>query len=410
MLNKLLSGDYPRSRVLSGILVVTLFLIAFLPFIVEIFGIVEGRQMVINSGVKICIFLLLAASYDMLLGYTAVISFAHTVFFAIGAYSVGMVVTQTGASWVALIGAVILGIIVSAIIALIVALVGLRVRTLFFTMITLAVAEGFHFLLFKLSDFTGGEEGLNFDFDIPALLLEKAMVLPGNLAVDESGIRYFAYYLIFFATVALFWFMLRMVNSPLGKVLQAIRENDFRTEAIGFKPVIYRMIVIVVACSIATLAGSLYAIWLKSAVPNTYVSLVIMITILIMVVIGGMGTIYGSIIGAVIMILMENYLNAGIRSVLGEGFHFLQEKGEAVVHGSTVVLEKGIIYGDQLKAASEAKLPVTTVPVLYELINADRWLMYLGIMYVLCVYFFNIGIVGKLRVMAAEKLLKKAQA
>ena len=411
MLNKLLSGDYPRSRILSGMLLVTLFLTAFLPIIVEVFGIVEGRQMVINSGVKICVFLLLAASYDMLLGYTAVISFAHTVFFAIGAYAVAIVLTQMeNPGWGALIAAVIIGIVVSATVALIIALVGLRVRTLFFTMITLAVAEGFGFLLFKLSSFTGGEEGLNFDNLIPEILQQKYMLIDSGLKLSESGIRYAAYYLIFFATIALFWFMLRMVNSPLGKVLQAIRENDFRTEAIGFKPVIYRMIVIVTACSIATLAGSLYAIWLKSAVPNTYVSLVIMITILIMVVIGGMGTIYGSVIGAVIMILMENYLNAGIRSVLGDGFHYLNKGGEVVMDGTAVVLEKGIVYGDKLDAAAAAKMDLSTVPVLYELVSAERWLMYLGIMYVLCVYFFNIGIVGKLRVMAFEKLLKKQQA
>ncbi len=370
MLNKLLSGDYPRSRVLSGMLIVVLFILTFMPFIVEVFGIENGRQLAMDSAVKICIFILLAASYDMLLGYTAVISFAHTVFFAIGAYSVGIMLNYTGGSWIALIGAIIIGIVFSAVLALIIALVGLRVRTLFFTMITLAVAAGFLFFLVKLSEYTGGLDGLNFDEGIPDLLAKK-WILVGDGDVNLSGIRYVAYYGIFFITAIVFWFMLRMVNSPLGRVLQAIRENEFRTLAIGFKPVIYKMIVIVIACSIASLAGSLYAIWLRSAVPNSYLTLNIMIAVLIMVVVGGMGTIYGSVIGAVIMTLMENYLRAGLDSLIGEGID---------------------------------------IPVIHELIHADRWLMYLGIMYVLCVYFFNIGVVGQLRVMAAEKLLKKSQA
>lgn len=379
MLNKLLSGDYPRSRVLSVMLVVTFFILAFMPFIIEVFGIENGRQLAMDSAVKICIFILLAASYDMLLGYTAVISFAHTVFFAIGAYSVGIMLNHTGAegvasgtSWIALVGAIVLGIICSATLALIIALVGLRVRTLFFTMITLAVAAGFLFLLVKLSTWTGGLDGLNFDEGIPALLAKKFLFLPSEGAdVSLSGIRYISYYLIFLVSAVVFWFMLRMVNSPLGRVLQAIRENEFRTMAIGYKPVFYKIIVIVLACSIASLAGSLYAVWLRSAVPNSYLTLNIMIVVLIMVVVGGMGTIYGAVIGAVIMTLMENYLRTGLNNIIGEGID---------------------------------------IPVVHELIHADRWLMYLGIMYVLCVYFFNIGVVGKLRVMAAEKLLKKMKS
>lgn len=379
MLNKLLSGDYPRSRVLSVMLGAVFFILAFMPFIIEVFGIESGRQLAMDSAVKICIFILLAASYDMLLGYTAVISFAHTVFFAIGAYSVGIMLNHTGAegvasgaSWIALVGAIILGIICSATLALIIALVGLRVRTLFFTMITLAVAAGFLFLLVKLSTWTGGLDGLNFDEGIPALLAKKFLFLPSEGAdVSLSGIRYISYYLIFLVSAVVFWFMLRMVNSPLGRVLQAIRENEFRTLAIGFKPVFYKIIVIVLACSIASLAGSLYAIWLRSAVPNSYLTLNIMIVVLIMVVVGGMGTIYGAVIGAVIMTLMENYLRTGLNNIIGDGID---------------------------------------IPVVHELIHADRWLMYLGIMYVLCVYFFNIGVVGKLRVLAAEKLLKKMKS
>ncbi len=367
MLDNVLSGDYPRSKILSWLLIITLAVLVFMPFLVEILGF-EKRQLPMDSAVKICIFILLAASYDMLLGYTAVISFAHTVFFAIGAYSVGIMAKEFDGGWLVMIAGVLIGLVISFILAVMIALVGLRVRTLFFTMITLAVAAGFTVFLVKMSKYTGGLDGLNFDEGVPDLLAKKMLLFP---AEDENsslvGIRYFAYYAIFIISAAAFWLMLRIVNSPLGTVLKAIRENEFRTMAIGYKPMVYKVIVICIACTIASLAGSLYAVWLKSVVPNSYLTLNIMIVILIMTVVGGMGTIYGAIVGAVVMTLMENYLRTGLETVIGGGID---------------------------------------IPVFKELIDPDRWLMYLGIMYVLCVYFFNVGVVGKLRIIAFNNRLK----
>ena len=106
----------------------------------------------------------------------------------------------------------------------------------------------------------------------------------------------------------MFLALLRVVNSPFGRVLQAIRENDFRAEALGYRTVIYRTIANCLGAVVATLAGALYALWLRYTGPDTTLSFGIMIDILLMVVIGGMGTMYGAVIGATILLLAESYL------------------------------------------------------------------------------------------------------
>jgi branched-chain amino acid transport system permease protein len=158
--------------------------------------------------------------------------------------------------------------------------------------------------------------------------------------------------------------LLRVVNSPFGRVLQAIRENDFRAEALGYRVVVYRSVASVVSAMMAALAGVLLALWLRYTGPDTTLSFAIMIDVLLMVVIGGMGTMYGAVIGASLMIVAENYLQA----VLGR-------LGEAV----------------------------SGIPLLSSLLSAERWLLWLGILFVLSVYFFPTGIVGRLRLLAMKR-------
>jgi branched-chain amino acid transport system permease protein len=104
--------------------------------------------------------------------------------------------------------------------------------------------------------------------------------------------------------------LLRVVNSPFGRVLQAIRENRFRAEALGYRTVFHLTYANCIAALVAASAGALNALWLRYAGPDTSLSFAIMLDILLMVVIGGMGTMYGAIIGAAIFILAQNYLQA----------------------------------------------------------------------------------------------------
>ena len=113
----------------------------------------------------------------------------------------------------------------------------------------------------------------------------------------------------------MFLLLLRIVNSPFGRVLQAIRENPFRAEAIGYRTVLYRSLSNLLAAAFATLAGALYALWLRYNGPDTSLSFEIMLNILLMLVIGGMGTMYGAVIGASLFVFAQSYLQDGLHLI-----------------------------------------------------------------------------------------------
>ena len=349
ILERIFSGDLPRNRVLTVVLVVIVAALALTPFIFP------GAK-ALNVAAKICIFIVLVASFDLLLGYTGIVSFAHTMFFGIGAYGVAIALTRLGPSWTAVGAGVGAALLLSLGLSLVIGLFSLRVKAIFYAMITLAVASAFQTLASQLSELTGGEDGLNFkvpEMLTPGYSLSEQMFL----GVSLDG-RLISYYLLFCVTVVLFLLMLRIVNSPFGRVLQAIRENAFRAEALGYRTVVYRTASNVLSAGFATLAGALLALWLRYNGPDTSLSFEIMIDILLMVVIGGMGTMYGAVIGAALFIVAQNYLQ------------------------------------DLMKLASNA---AAGVPLLPDLVHPDRWLLWLGILFIVSVYRFPSGIVGKLR-------------
>ena len=343
MLRALLSDDLPRSRWLAVALLAILIGLAVAPFLFP------GAKS-LNVAAKICVFIVLAASFDLLLGYTGIVSFAHTMFFGIGAYGVAIALTRMGAEWTSVAVGVVGGLILAIVLAALIGLFSLRVRTIFFAMITLAVASAFAILASQLSDITGGEDGLN--YRLPTVLRASFRLVEG-----VNG-RILDYYLVYFCSLALVLLLLRVVNSPFGSVLMAIRENPFRAEAIGYRTVVYRTIASCIAAATAALAGALLALWSSQTNPDTTLSFDIMIDILLMVVIGGMGTMYGAVIGAVLLVFAQNYLQ------------------------------------DLLAIAHKA---LVGAPLLANLFHPDRWLLWLGVAFILCVYFFPTGIVGRLR-------------
>jgi branched-chain amino acid transport system permease protein len=349
VLTTLVSGDLPRSRVLAVALLAVLVALALAPFLFP------GTRS-LNVAAKVLVFILLVASYDLLLGYTGIVSFAHTMFFGIGGYGVGIAATKLAPTW----GSIALGagiaLAVAAVLALAIGLLSLRVRAIFFAMITLAVASFFQILASQLSALTGGEDGLN--YKVPAALLPGTKLMETPLFGVEVNGRLVSYYLVFVGVLALFLALLRVVNSPFGRVLLSIRENEFRAEAIGYRTAAYRTAANCIAALAATAAGILYALWLRYTGPDTTLSFSIMIDILLMVVIGGMGTMYGAVLGATIFVVAQNYLQ------------------------------------DLMKLASGA---AAGVPLLPNLLHPDRWLLWLGVLFVLCVYYFPYGIVGRLR-------------
>ena len=354
MLNRLLSNDLPRSRLLAWLLLLVLVALAGAPFI---FPGVKA----LNVAAKVLVFVVLVASFDLLLGYTGIVSFAHTMFFGIGAYGVAIASLRLGPTWAALALGVLAALALSFVLALLVGLFSLRVRAIFFAMITLAVASAFLTLASQLSDWTGGEDGLT--FKLPELLSPSFEFSDTPfLGVALNG-RLLCYYLLFATALGLLLALLRIVNSPFGRVLQAIRENEFRAEAIGYRVVIYRTLSSILSALFACLAGAMLALWLRYNGPDTSLSFEIMMDVLLIVVIGGMGTIYGSAVGAVLFVVAQSYLQ------------------------------------DLLKMASEA---ASSLPWLSALLSPDRWLLWLGLLFVLSVYHFPSGVVGRLRASAAR--------
>jgi branched-chain amino acid transport system permease protein len=190
------------------------------------------------------------------------------------------------------------------------------------------------------------------------------VLTPGFHLTESLDGRLLTYYGIVVVVAISFLVLLRCVNSPFGRVLQAIRENDFRAEAIGYRTVTYRTWSSVLAAGFATLAGALLALWLRYNGPDTSLAFEIMLDILLIVVIGGMGTMYGAVLGSALFLIAQNYLQ------------------------------------ELLKLAAGA---ASSMPAVALVLSPDRWLLWLGVLFVVCVYYFPSGIVGRLRLQAMRR-------
>ena len=310
---------------------------------------------------RICVFIVLVASYDLLIGYTGIVSFAHTMFFGLGAYGTAIAIKTMGPGFEAILLGGGAGVLAALVLALLIGLLSLRVKAIFFAMVTLSAASVMMVLASQLSDFTGGEDGIT--YSIPKLFSPATELLTD---ADGKALRVFGvplngkialYYFVFLTALVLFLAMMRIVASPLGSVLEAIRENEMRAEAIGYRVVFYRTTIFCIAAGMAAGAGILRAVWLKYTGPEVVLSFDIMIDILLMVVIGGMGTMLGAVIGVVLMTLAQYYLK------------------------------------DLMVLGAEA---TSDLPIVPDLLNPERWLLWLGLGFILLVYFFPSGIAGTL--------------
>jgi branched-chain amino acid transport system permease protein len=348
LVDRMLSGEPPRSRLLGLLVLAVVLALAFAPFLFP------GTKP-LNVAAKVCVYVVLVASYDLLIGYAGIVSFAHTMFFGIGGYGVAIASARLGAGWVSLGLGLVASLAVSVPIAAAVGLLSLRVKAIFFAMMTLAVASVFGVLASQQSWLTGGEDGLT--FRLPAALTPAFRLFEGELLGVEASGRVLSYYLVFLASAGLFLLLLRLVASPFGRVLQAIRDNELRAEALGYRTVVHRTLANAIAAAVATTAGALLALWLRYNGPDTTLGFNIMVDILLMVVIGGMGTLYGAVLGAALFTLAQYYL-------------------------------QGLMAGFAQALAG--------VPVLPELVGADRWMLWLGVLFIACIYFFPTGIAGRL--------------
>lgn len=239
---------------------------------------------------QIFIFAILAMSYDLLLGYTGIVSFGHAMFFGIGAYSTGIFLKTFEPTLVYFILSVVVGILLAAFVSFFVGILTLRLKSHYFAMLTLALSGLFLVAAEKWRSLTYGNDG--FTFRAPEIFQDRLVF----------------YLLALGCMIVTFAFLKRFVSSPMGRVLIAVRENENRTASLGYKTLHYKVIASVVAGVFAALAGSLYAISLRF-VNTSVMTMDITLDALLMTIIGGVGTLIGPIIGAGFIELAQHYLS-----------------------------------------------------------------------------------------------------
>ena len=236
-------------------------------------------------------FVVFACSFNLLLGYAGLLCFGHAMFFGGGAYITGYVLKSS--SMPVEVG-ILAGAAAAAALGYVVGLVAVRRSGIQFAMITFAIAQFVYFLLLQAS-FTGGEDGMQ---RIPR------NALLGMIDVSKSSVFYYVILALTVASIALFY---RIVHSPFGEILRAIRDNEARVESLGFKPERFKLIAFVLSAAMAGLAGGMKATVFQFAT-LTDVSWPVSGEVILMTLLGGLGTLTGPMVGAGIVIVLNDYL------------------------------------------------------------------------------------------------------
>jgi branched-chain amino acid transport system permease protein len=242
---------------------------------------------------RILIFALVASSLNLLVGFGGLVSFGHAAFFGGGAYVVGILALHgVNSAWISWTAATVF----AATAAWIIGAISLRTRGVYFIMITLAFAQMMFYVFVSLKAY-GGDEGL-------PIAARSYLGLGMNLKSDMIF-----YYVVLSLVAGGFYFLARLINARFGHVLQGIRENETRMEAMGYPVFRYKLAAFVIAGALAGLGGALLANQNLLASPNllqwTQSGM-----LLIMVILGGVGYLYGGAIGAVVMLLLEEVLSS----------------------------------------------------------------------------------------------------
>jgi branched-chain amino acid transport system permease protein len=244
---------------------------------------------------EILIWGLLAMSSDILIGYTGMVSFGHSVFFGLGLYgaAAALLTTKPPNLWVA----ILYGLIGAAAVAIFVAYFATRLREIYFSITTLVFSQIFYVIIFTWTEVTGGENGLTFAQPLLSLLGLSHRFTPVTL-----------HWFVLAVVVVSYLILRRVTQSPFGMVLQAIRENEPRTRAIGYPVERYKMVAVMLSGLFAGLAGVLYAIQNKFAAPD-FLSLFVSGEVVIFNVMGGVGTLVGPVAGAAFFLLLREGLS-----------------------------------------------------------------------------------------------------
>lgn len=289
-----------------------------------------------------------AMSYDLLIGYTGILSFGHAAFFGGGAYALGLFLKYVGpvvtssyritigsvniTEVLILLGAILLVILVSILLGLVFSAVSARVKGVYFAMISLAMADALYILSKStdLAKWTGADEGLH-GVPVPAW-------------INPTQHRLLFYFVALAFCLIMYLIARKLVDSPTGRVFVALRENENRVRMIGYNPLTYRTLSFVTAAVIAGLAGGLYSLWNMGSTPSM-VGVGTTISALIMTILGGIGTLTGPILGAGLMQIVGQFFYQwfGARWPLVFGLIFI---------GLVIFLPYGIIGTYRLRKQS----------------------------------------------------------
>lgn len=271
-----------------------------LPLLLSV-AVVVLLPLVMRSGTlatEVLIYALATLGCNLLLGYTGLLSFGQGIFFGVGSYAVGLMLTRTG---LPLPLALLFALAVGGLVALAVGWFAIRQRGTYFVMLTLAFAQMFYFLAYSLPSWTGGDNGL-LDIPRPPLSIGASVLMPLS-----KPWQYYAFVALCFLLV--FALLQRITNSVFGRTLLAIRENEVRARAIGYDTRLFKLAVFALSGAVTALAGAFHALMIGVA-PLSNIEYHTSEMILVMTVIGGTGNLFASVLGAAFYVLMSDWLSS----------------------------------------------------------------------------------------------------
>jgi branched-chain amino acid transport system permease protein len=244
---------------------------------------------------NILVFGLFAVGFNLIFGYAGMLSFGHAAFFGLGAYGCGVAIAKFGIPW---LPALAIGVVLSAIGAAIIGGLAIRTRGIYFAMVTLALSQVVYYGAYQWVSLTGGEDGLRGVW-VPSVDL-------GLFRIDLLDPMHKYYFILFFVALALLLFS-RILASPFGAVLEAVRENEQRARACGYDVTRTRWLAMTLSGTFSGLAGALYAIHL-SVVPIETLHYFTSAEVVMMTLLGGMGTFFGPFLGAFTFLMLEDVI------------------------------------------------------------------------------------------------------
>jgi branched-chain amino acid transport system permease protein len=247
---------------------------------------------------KVMILAIFALSLDLLVGYTGLVSFGHAAYFGVGAYTLGLLAPKYEAAnlWLTLPAAIVL----AGLAALAVGALVVRVKGIYFIMVTLAFAQMFYFV-FHDTKFGRGSDGISMNF--------KPVAAIGGFTPFDLANATHVYYFVFAAMLLVFIFLRVLLRSAFGRALQGIRSNEQRMRSLGFPVYRYKLASFVIAGALAGLAGYLSAMQFGFVNPEL-LSWHQSGNVLLMLILGGLGSLYGAVVGAFVFVALQEVFSS----------------------------------------------------------------------------------------------------